>query len=662
MKSVAKKEKNADSRETRMFDIKENLKKLPDCPGVYMHKDSLGNVIYVGKAISLRNRVRQYFQSSRHMDPKVRSMVSQIAEFEFITVDSEMEALILECNLIKKHRPKYNVLLRDDKTYPYIKVTNEEWPRVMKTRIVRKDGGHYFGPYSDAGAVNRIVDLLNSSFALKRCSAVAFANGFKPCLNYHINQCRGICTGQVAAGEYQEAVNGALEFLRGRDNSLVASLNNKMKAAAEAMEYEEAATYRDYIEAAKALSETQRVVLHHASEADIVVAVGGVEGDGAGQTAAGSYAVFTVREGKLVGRETYGIEASSAIDDDESAVLSAFINQHYSAMPAVPREILVDVLPQDRELLQEYLSETAGHSVKILQPERGEKKALVKLAVKDAAEMSKTITERQNAARERRENLGKQIWEVLCSMGAEEGPYDGREFRVESYDISNTNGVDTVGAMVVYKGTKADKQSYRKFRVRSVKGQDDYGAMREVLSRRFMRVFNGDEKFAVLPDIIFMDGGKGHVSTALEVIGATGFDIPVVGMVKDDHHRTRALITLNRKTGEWQEMPLRGMPLLTKYIGTMQEEVHRFAITYHHKVRSKNVEKSVLDEIPGIGPKRRRALLEAFGSVEEIKRVALGKKDGAGNTERDGTAELAEVPGMDRKSAENIISFFMGGK
>ncbi|MCF0144245.1 MAG: excinuclease ABC subunit C [Firmicutes bacterium] len=235
-----------------MFDIKENLKKLPDCPGVYMHKDSLGNVIYVGKAISLRNRVRQYFQSSRHMDPKVRSMVSQIAEFEFITVDSEMEALILECNLIKKHRPKYNVLLRDDKTYPYIKVTNEEWPRVMKTRIVRKDGGHYFGPYSDAGAVNRIVDLLNSSFALKRCSAVAFANGFKPCLNYHINQCRGICTGQVAAGEYQEAVNGALEFLRGRDNSLVASLNNKMKAAAEAMEYEEAATYRDYIEAAKA--------------------------------------------------------------------------------------------------------------------------------------------------------------------------------------------------------------------------------------------------------------------------------------------------------------------------------------------------------------------------------------------------------------------------
>ncbi|MCF0144052.1 MAG: excinuclease ABC subunit UvrC, partial [Firmicutes bacterium] len=400
----------------------------------------------------------------------------------------------------------------------------------------------------------------------------------------------------------------------------------------------------------------------HASEADIVVAVGGVEGDGAGQTAAGSYAVFTVREGKLVGRETYGIEASSAIDDDESAVLSAFINQHYSAMPAVPREILVDVLPQDRELLQEYLSETAGHSVKILQPERGEKKALVKLAVKDAAEMAKTITERQNAARERRENLGKQIWEVLCSMGAEEGPYDGREFRVESYDISNTNGVDTVGAMVVYKDIKADKQSYRKFRVRSVKGQDDYGAMREVLSRRFMRVFNGDEKFAVLPDIIFMDGGKGHVSTALEVIEATGFDIPVVGMVKDDHHRTRALITLNRKTGEWQEMPLRGMPLLTKYIGTMQEEVHRFAITYHHKVRSKNVEKSVLDEIPGIGPKRRRALLEAFGSVEEIKRVALGKKDGAGNTERDGTAELAEVPGMDRKSAENIISFFMGGK
>ena len=648
--------------------IKDALKQLPDSPGVYIHKDSLGNVIYVGKAISLRNRVRQYFQSSRNMDPKVRSMVSQISEFEYITVDSEMEALILECNLIKKHRPKYNILLRDDKTYPYIKVTKEEWPRVIKTRVVRKDGGSYFGPYSDAGAVNRIVDLLNSSFSLKRCSAVAFAPGFRPCLNYHINQCRGICTGGVSRDEYDEAVAGAVEFLRGHSAPLVNTMKKRMKEASDNLDFERAAEYRDYIAAAESLNETQRVVLHHSNEADIIVRV--AKSDAADEAVTDSFAVFSVRDGKLIGRETYSMDMSSSIDDDSAAILEAFINQHYSRTPDVPREIIVSELPSGAPVLEQYLSEISAHSVKIIKPERGEKRALLKLAVDDAAVLADSIDRRAKAAAARREELGAEIWDVLCSMHAESGPYDGRQFRAEAYDISNTNGIDTVGAMVVYDGLKADKQGYRKFRVRTVEGQDDYASMREVLSRRFMRVFSGDDKFAVLPDIIFMDGGKGHVTCALEVIEATGFEIPVVGMVKDHRHRTRGLIVRVPGNAEdvaadgdgfsWMEIPLTDKPLLYKYIGTMQEEVHRFAITYHHKLRSKNLEHSVLDDIDGIGPKRRKALLEAFGSVEEIKRISMGTAADADGG--DPVETLMRAEGVDRKSAENVVKFFSSSK
>lgn len=631
-----------------MFDIAENLKKLPTSPGVYIHKDELGNIIYVGKAINLRNRVRQYFQSKKNMPPKVRSMVEQIAEFEYITVSSEMEALILECNLIKKHRPKYNILLRDDKTYPYIKVTTgQEWPRVIKTRTVKKDGGTYFGPYSDVGAVNRIVDLLNSSFALKRCSAVAFPKGFRPCLNYHISQCRGICTGRASREEYDAAVAGALDFLKGHGTALTDTLKRKMQEASRELEYEKAAEYRDYLEAAKALSETQRVVLHHSSEADIVVPVAGSEGE------TDSFAVFSVRENKLVGREHYRVDTSSSIDEDSEAVLSAFINQHYSESPNVPKELLVPVMPRDAELLAGVLSENAGHSVKIIRPERGEKRALLKLAVKDAAALGETIAARAKADRERREELGREIWSVLKRMDEVKGSYDGREFRAEAYDISNTNGVDTVGSMVVYKGLKPDRSSYRKFRIKTVEGQDDYASMREVLSRRFLRVFAGDEKFSVLPDIIFMDGGKGHVSTALEVIEAAGFDIPVAGMVKDDHHRTRALVfkTTDEDGSEnWQEIELAGRNMLFRYVGMMQEEAHRFAIEYHRKLRSRNIEKSVLDRVSGIGPKRRKALLESFGSVEEIKRIA--------REDDDACRRFAEVQSMDVTSAQKLVEFF----
>lgn len=630
-----------------MFDIKENLKKLPDSPGVYLHKDQLGNIIYVGKAISLRNRVRQYFQSKKNMPPKVRSMVDQIAEFEYITVSSEMEALILECNLIKKHRPKYNVLLRDDKTYPYIKVTGEEWPRIVKTRLVKKDGGIYFGPYSDAGAVNMIVDLLNSTFALKRCSALAFAKGFRPCLNYHIGQCRGICTGLASAEDYSRALEGAIEFLKGHDRALTDALKKKMMEASEAMEYERAAEYRDYLEAAKALSETQRVVLHHSSEADIVVPVKTT------RQGADSFAVFSVRDNRLVGREHYRVDTTSSIDEEGDAVLAAFLNQHYSDNPNIPKEILVSVMPRDGELLGRVLSDNAGHSVKIIKPERGEKKALLELAIKDAGELAVTIDARAKAERQRKEALGEEIWSVLKRMGMAQGAYDGREFRAEAYDISNTNGVDTVGAMVVYKGLKPDRSSYRKFRIRTVPGQDDYASMSEVLSRRFLRVFKGDEKFAVLPDIIFMDGGKGHVTTALKVIEATGFDIPVVGMAKDDHHRTRALVYRVKApdgSESWEEIELAGRNLLFKYVGMMQEEAHRFAIEYHRKLRSKNVEKSVLDRVKGIGPKRRRTLLETFGSVEEIRRIA--------REEDDAERIFAETESMDLPSAQKLIEFF----
>lgn len=629
-----------------MFDIKENLKNLPDTPGVYLHKDRLGNIIYVGKAVSLRNRVRQYFQSTKNMAPKVRSMVSQIAEFEYITAGSETEALILECNLIKKYRPKYNILLRDDKTYPYIKITNEEYPRIIKTRIVKKDGSRYFGPYSDAGAVNKIVDLLNASFALKRCSATSFPPGFRPCLNYHINQCKGVCSGEVDRQTYMESIEGAREFLNGKNSKILGRLKERMLEASEALNFEEAAQYRDYIEAAKALSATQRVVMHQAADIDIVIPARGQEEV--------HMVIFFVREGKLVGRETYEMESSW--EENKQELVAAFLNQHYSQMPNFPKEILLTHTPEDCAALEEYLSELAGHHVKLYRPQKGEKKALVDMAAKDVIEMVKTIDERAEAARERKQSLGSEVFAVLKEMNAASGEYDGRDFRAEAYDISNTNGVDTVGAMVTFDGLKADKKGYRKFKIRTIEGQDDYGSMREVLSRRFRRVMEGDEAFEVLPDIIFMDGGKGHVAVALEVLEAAGFDIPVVGMVKDDKHRTRALIyrknlckdpaeaALQKEEPVYEEIPLKGKPMLFRYIGKMQEEVHRFAIEYHRTLRNKHASGSVLDEIEGIGPVRRKALLEHFKSVERIRQASR--------------EELEAAPGMNARTAENVWTYF----
>lgn len=616
-----------------MFDIQENLKKLPDTPGVYLHKDKLGQVIYVGKAVSLKNRVRQYFQSSRNMDPKVRAMVSQIEEFEYITTGSEMEALILECNLIKKYMPKYNVLLRDDKTYPYIKITMEEdFPRLLKTRQITKDGSKYFGPYSDAGAVNQIVELLNQVYALKKCSARAFPKGFRPCLNYHIDQCDGICQGKISREDYRRKVEQAADFLKGRTKTILRHLEEEMNQASEALNFERAAECRDYIIAAKALSEKQRVVLQDKKDVDLILVARGQKQ---------RYVVlFFVRDGKLSGRETYDLQSME--EDSTEDIIAAFIKQHYSRSISLPKEIILERQPEEKNLIEEYLSGIAGYQVHLLAPMKGEKKAVLELAKKDIVEMVKTIDQRAEARKERQQSLGREMFDILLKMGYEEGGYGGREYRVEAYDISNTNGIDTVGAMVVFEGLKPEKKAYRRFKIRSVEGPNDYGSMQEVLLRRFKRALEGDEGFSIYPDLLLIDGGKGHVSAALEIIRGLDLDLPVAGMAKDDHHRTRALIF--QKGDEIEEIILKDHPLLYKYMGTVQEEVHRFAIEYHRGLRGKRMLTSVLDEIEGIGPAKRNALLEHFGSVDAIKTASK--------------EQLREVKGITEKLAEKIREYF----
>ena len=609
-----------------MFDIKENLKKLPDTPGVYMHKDELGQVIYVGKAVSLRNRVRQYFQASANSNPKVRAMVSHIAEFEYITCATEMEALILENNLIKKYQPKYNVLLRDDKTYPYIKVTtSEEYPRVVKTRIIKKDGDRYFGPYSDAGAVNLIVDLMNNIYSLKRCSMTEFPKGHRPCLNYHIKKCVGVCIGKADREEYLADIDKVIEFLSGREKPLIKHLTDLMQAASSDMRFEEAAVYRDYITAAESISEKQRVTMISGRDLDVVLTV---------KDDKNSFVVlFTVRDGKLSGRETFQVQASDG--DDRGEITAEFIKQYYSQWAQVPPEILVETELPENELLEEFLSRD-GRKVRIFVPQKGDKRNLLRLAQSDVTEMVKTLADKAKANYEKERALSEEVAWTLREGGFScgEGPY-----RIESYDISNTNGVDSVGAMVVFEGTRKVRKDYRRFKIKTVEGPDDYGSLQEMLYRRFKRAKEGDPAFAVLPDAIFMDGGQGQVTAAEKVLAAMKLDIPVAGMAKDDSHRTRAIVF-----ADGREIDLRQHPVLFKYCGTIQEEVHRFAIEYHRNLRNKNSIHSVLDSIQGVGPTRRNALLNHFKTVEAIKKATA--------------AELAEVPGITEAVAENIVKFF----
>ena len=614
-----------------MFDIQENLKKLPDCPGVYLHKDRLGQVIYVGKAVSLRNRVRQYFQKSyQSTNPKVRALAENIAEFEYITAGSEMEALILECNLIKKYMPKYNVLLRDDKTYPYIMVTtSEEYPRVVKTRQLKRDGNKYFGPYSDAGAVNEIVDLFDSTYCLKRCAKQEFPADHRPCLHYFIGECRGICRGDVDREEYLESVAEVQEFLSGRDKALLDRLQKRMIEASDAMNYEEAAKWRDAIRAAKALSETQRVTMIRAGDLDVVLAV---------QEAAGAFIVlFPVRNGKLSGRETFPIQAQQG--DTPAEMVQEFIKQYYSQWAQVPGEILIEQELPEQDLLEEYLS-GQGHRVHITVPKRGDKRALLKLTLSDVSEMRKTLAVKEESRQEKEAVVLKEMNALLAAAGYPRAGTDAsRAVRVESYDISNTNGVDSVGAMVVFQGLNKVRKDYRRFKIRTVEGPDDYASLQEVLYRRCKRAIDGDPGFIHLPDIIMMDGGLGQVSSVLKVIRALRLDIPVVGMAKDDSHRTRAIVF-----EDGREIDLKEHPDLFRYAGTIQEEVHRYAIEYHHQVRGKTAMHSALDDIPGVGPKRRNALLYHFKTMEAIRAASV--------------EELMEVPQITEAVAENIREYF----
>ncbi|MGN0659999.1 MAG: excinuclease ABC subunit UvrC [Emergencia sp.] len=610
-----------------MFDIKENLKKLPDCPGVYMHKDRLGQVIYVGKAVSLKNRVRQYFQSSAKSNPKVAAMVSHIAEFEYITCSSEMEALILECNLIKKYMPRYNVLLRDDKTYPYIKVTtSEDFPRVVKTRIIARDGDRYFGPFSDAGAVNQIVELLSNIYSLKRCSTREFPAGHRPCLNYHISQCRGICCGRVSREEYRKSIDKVLEFLSGKEKPLLRSLEEKMQAASDNLEFEEAAKYRDYIASIKSISETQRVTMVHDRDLDVVLPVKDGE--------LSFIALFTVRDGKLSGRDTFQIQTGET--DSREEMVGEFIKQYYSQWAHVPPEILVEAEVPECELLEEYLSRD-GRKVRIFVPKKGEKRALLKMAQNDCIEMVKTLSDKARLNQEKQDAVRSQVEMVIRRAGY--SPEPKKDYRIESYDISNTNGVDSVGAMVVFEGLKKIRRDYRRFRIRTVEGPDDYGSLQEMIYRRFRRAQEGDPGFSKLPDAIFMDGGQGQVTAAKKVLTAMKLDIPVVGMAKDDSHRTRAMVF-----EDGQEIPLADNPVLFRYAGTIQEEVHRFAIEYHRNLRNRNAIHSVLDDITGVGPTRRNALLNHFGTVESIRKASA--------------EQLMEVPGITESIAKNIIEYF----
>ena len=640
-----------------MFDIAEELKKLPKTPGVYMHKDSLGEVIYVGKAVNLRNRVSSYFRASQ-TDPKVRAMVSNIAEFEYISCATEMEALLLECNLIKKYMPRYNILLKDDKSYPYIEVTTaEEFPRVISTRRLKRDGSRYFGPYSDAGAVRRILGMIDEMYMFKKCRQQEFRKGVRPCLNYFIGKCPGVCTGEADREDYNAKIGEVIDILSGRDAAVMARLKSEMETASEEMRYEDAARYRDYMKSLRALGETQRATMVKDRDADVLVPVTAQK--------TGVVARYKVEGGKMSGREITYIRSDSAgaaMPDTEKErkdlceeMLSSFIKQYYPDLSMLPREIILPVHITEEELLEEFLdginAANAGagsdvmHKTRIIVPERGEKKAVLKMALEDSVKLAGTLDEKAEREAERKDALKAAVGGLIeyASSISGNAPLlipegDDREYRVEAYDISNFNGLDTVGGMVVYEGRKPVRSDYRKFKVRTAEG-DDYGSLREVIYRRLKRARKGDEGFSTYPDIMFIDGGLGQVRAVKAVVDAFRIAIPVVGLAKDDAHRTRAIVF-----DDGREIDLRDDRLLFSYCGNIQEEVHRFAITYMSGVKGKKMIRSALEDIPGVGPKRRQALLEKFGSIQAIKNATY--------------EEILETDGFNSQVAESVVSFF----
>ncbi|MBX4268936.1 excinuclease ABC subunit UvrC [Clostridium estertheticum] len=621
-----------------MFDFDYQLKTLPDAPGVYLMKNNLGEIIYVGKARILKNRVRQYFKSSKNHSVKVMAMVKNIAEFEYIVTDSEMEALILECNLIKKYSPRYNILLKDDKHYPFIKITiNEEFPRVFVTRNIANDGGKYFGPYTDSAAVYSTIELIKQIFPLRTCrrnikEGVLYD---RPCLNYHIGLCKAPCTGYISKEDYGKIIKGALDLLTGKDKSIKEDLRNKMESASEVLEFEKAAMLRDKIMAIEKINEKQKIIIGNCENEDFInVYVD--EKDVCIQ-------VFFLRDGKIVGREHFILNDEA--EDVENELIEEFIKRFYGGTAFIPKTIYVPFI-SEVEILEQWLSAKKDSKVTIKIPQKGEKKKTLEMVANNAKITLENFKLKDMQDKEIHKIAMREITELL--------KLDEIPDRIESYDISNIMGVDSVGSMVVFEGGKPKNSDYRRFKIKSVIGANDYDSMREILERRFRRGLDEVErikernlelskgKFCVFPDLILMDGGKGQVNVALEVLNNLNIDIPVCGMVKDDRHKTRGLIYNNIEL--FMKSNSQSMHLITR----VQDEVHRFAITYHRTLRDKRTLYSILDNIPNIGEKRRRELLKKFGSIDNIK----------GADEK----ELMDTPSMDSKSAECVISYFKNNK
>ena len=618
-----------------MFDLEEELKKLPASPGVYLMHNNRDEIIYVGKAISLKNRVRQYFQSSRNKTAKIEQMVSHIAWFEYILTDSELEALVLECNLIKEHRPRYNTMLKDDKTYPYIKATvGEEFPRLLFSRDMKKDGkSRYFGPYTSAGAVKDTLDLIHKLYRIRTCNRNLPRDTGKerPCLNYHIKQCDAPCQGYISREDYLKSFGQALDFLNGRYAPLIKSLEEKMNQASEDMEFERAIEYRELLNSVKQVAQKQKITSSGREDRDII-AMARDEQDAVVQ-------VFFIREGKLIGRDHFHLQAATAENDGE--ILDSFIKQFYAGTPFIPRELWLQVPVMDEEVISRWLTERRGQKVKIVVPKKGEKERLVELAARNAVLVLSQDKERIKKEELRTIGAMNQVGGLIGLDGVR---------RIEAFDISNTSGVESVGSMVVYEDGRPKRSDYRKFKIRTVKGPDDYASMREVLTRRFSHGLrevrehreSGEDlsagSFTRFPDLIMMDGGRGQVNIALEVLNSLGLSIPVCGMVKDDFHRTRGLYYNN------VEVPIdrhsEGFRLITR----IQDEAHRFAIEYHRSLRGKGQVKSVLDDIPGIGPARRKALMREFKDIEAIRAAEV--------------EDLAKVPQMNERSARQDYEFF----
>lgn len=617
-----------------MFNIEEELKKLPARPGVYIMHDADDTIIYVGKAISLKNRVRQYFQGSRNLGIRKEQMVEQIARFEYIVTDSELEALVLECNLIKEHTPKYNILLKDDKTYPFIKVTvGEDYPRIQIVRRVKKDKSRYYGPYSSAMAVKDVVELTTKLYRLRTCSRNLPRDIGKerPCLYHQIHQCDAPCQGYISKEEYKKKVDELLDFLNGNHKGILKELEEKMLAASQEMNFEDAAQYRDLIQSVKRIGERQKITDQHGEDKDVVA----VAQDGEDAVAQ----VFFIRGGKLIGRDHFYLKVAK--EDPRAQIVSSFLKQFYAGTPFIPKEIMIQEEIEDREVISQWLEKRKGRKVHIRIPKKGTKEKLVELAQRNAELVLNQDKERIKREEGRTIGASKEIAGMLGLPQME---------RVEAYDISNISGFQSVGSMIVYEKGRPKRSDYRKFRIKSVQGPNDYASMEEVLTRRFVhgldeqearRKENLDEEFGSFtrfPDLIMMDGGRGQVNIALEVLGKLNLQIPVCGMVKDDKHRTRGLYYNNK------EIPIDRNSEGFKLITRIQDEAHRFAIEFHRSLRSKGQVHSILDDIPGIGPARRKALMKQFPGPDKIKEASV--------------EELKAVPSMNERAAEAVYGFF----